>query len=56
MRRVLAGQDATLEDGRYLPVGRYRGKRVNPISWHMINFRQSAGHGYTQLYVWIRVA
>jgi hypothetical protein len=39
VRRILARQNPSLEDGRYLPVGRYRGKRVNPVSWHMINFR-----------------
>jgi len=37
--RVLTGQNPALEDVRYLPVGRYRGKRVNPFNWHMINFR-----------------
>jgi hypothetical protein len=37
--RVLAGQDPALDDRRYLPVGRYRAERVDPLSWHMINFR-----------------
>ena len=39
VRRVLAGQDPALDDRRYLPVGRYRAERVDPLSWHMINFR-----------------
>jgi len=29
--RVLAGHDLTLDDPSYLPVGMYRGKRVNPV-------------------------
>ena len=28
-----------LDDRRYLPVGRYRGEGIDPLGWHMINFR-----------------
>ncbi len=39
VRRILARQDPALDDRRYLPVGRHRAERVDPLSWHMINFR-----------------
>ena len=39
VRREMARQDPALDDRRYLPVGRHRAERVDPLSWHMINFR-----------------
>ncbi len=49
--RVLTGQNPALEDVRYLSVGRYRGKRVNPVNWHMINFscRRSSSYIATRI-------
>ena len=39
VRRVLTREDPALDDLRYLPVGRHRAERIDPLSWHMINFR-----------------
>lgn len=37
--RVLADEDAALDDRCYLPVRRHRAEGIDPLSWHMINFR-----------------
>jgi hypothetical protein len=39
VRWILAGENPTLDDRGYLQVGRRGAERVDPLSWHMINFR-----------------
>ena len=46
VRRVLARQDPAFDDRRYLPVGRHRAERIDPLSWHMINFRYRSPYSY----------